>query len=236
LTRWPADAGIPVLLVRGFGSQSYADVVHDRVTADPRVAALLGGGDFDCSGEDIEQDWVARTGCWSHTERVLLICEQVRAYELPATGSKRGDPRWPAFARRYGFDPRCPVQWEVEALEPAEPRLLVLAAVDPDVLARQIAREEAQRRAPWSPFWTAGTRRAGERSRSAVRAGALRRMPVPDAAMPAESATPSPPRTAAPSRPRGGRGRPRVDGRRGVERDADGPGPVRTEADLDRLR
>ncbi|MFJ9590571.1 hypothetical protein [Streptomyces acidicola] len=27
-------------------------------------------GDFDCSGEDIERDWVARTGCWSHTERV----------------------------------------------------------------------------------------------------------------------------------------------------------------------
>ncbi|WP_199836892.1 hypothetical protein [Streptomyces sp. CB01373] len=61
-------------------------------------------GDFDCSGEDIERDWVARTGCWSHTERVLLTYEQVRAYELPATEGKRGDPRWPAFARRYGFD------------------------------------------------------------------------------------------------------------------------------------
>jgi hypothetical protein len=50
-----------------------------------------------------------------------------------------------------GFDPRRPVQWEVEALEPAELRRLVLAAVDPyvdrDVLARQIAREEEQRRA-----------------------------------------------------------------------------------------
>lgn len=108
-------------------------------------------GDFDCSGEDIERDWVARTGCWSHTERVLLTYEQVRAYELPSTEGKHGDPRWPAFARRHGFDPRHPVQWEVEALEPAELRRLVLAAVDPyidrDVLARQIAREEEQRRA-----------------------------------------------------------------------------------------
>ncbi|MEU0671986.1 hypothetical protein ABZ330_03715 [Streptomyces sp. NPDC006172] len=108
-------------------------------------------GDFDCSGEDIERDWVVRTGCWSHTERVLLTYEQVRAYELPATEGKRGDPRWRAFARRYGFDPRRPVQWEVEALEPAELRRLVLAAVDPyidrDVLAEQIAREEQQRRA-----------------------------------------------------------------------------------------
>ncbi|WP_237545174.1 MULTISPECIES: hypothetical protein [unclassified Streptomyces] len=43
------------------------------------------------------------------------------------------------------------MQWEVEALEPAELRRLVLDAVDPyidrDVLARQIAREEEQRRA-----------------------------------------------------------------------------------------
>lgn len=49
------------------------------------------------------------------------------------------------------IDLRRPVQWEVEALEPAELRRLVLAAVDPyidrDVLARQIAREEEQRRA-----------------------------------------------------------------------------------------
>ncbi|QNT98446.1 hypothetical protein HEP81_08220 (plasmid) [Streptomyces griseofuscus] len=82
---------------------------------------------------------------------MLLTYEQVRAYELPATEGKRGDPRWPAFADRYGFDPRRPVQWEVEALEPAELQRLVLAAVDPyidgDVLARQVAREEQQRRA-----------------------------------------------------------------------------------------
>ncbi|MFF5257021.1 hypothetical protein ACFY4K_33990 [Streptomyces leeuwenhoekii] len=120
LTGWLADAGIPVLVVRGFGSQSYADAVHDRVTADPRDGVLLVVGDFDCSGEDIERDWVARTGCWSHTERVLLTYEQVRAYELPSTEGKHGDPRWPAFAARYGFDPQHPVQWEVEALEPAD--------------------------------------------------------------------------------------------------------------------
>ena len=88
-------------------------------------------GDFDCSGEDIERDWVARTGCWSRTERVLLTYDQVRAYGLPATEGKSGDPRWPTFARSYGFDPGRSVQWEVEALEPAEHQRLVLAAVDP---------------------------------------------------------------------------------------------------------
>ncbi|MEV8015265.1 hypothetical protein AB0O76_02665 [Streptomyces sp. NPDC086554] len=150
LTEWLDEAGIPVLVVRGFGSQSYADVVRDRVAADPREAVLLVVGDFDCSGEDIERDWVVRTGCWSRVTRVLLTYDQVRAYELPATEGKRGDPRWPAFADRYGFDPARPVQCEVEALEPDELQRLVLAAVDPyidrAVLAEQITCEEEQRR------------------------------------------------------------------------------------------
>jgi hypothetical protein len=113
LTGRLADAGIPVLVVRGFDSQSYADVVHDRVTADPRDAVLLVVGDFDCSGEDIERDWVARTGCWSHTERVLLKYEQVRAYELPATEGKRGDPRWPASPAATASTPaaQCSGRW-----------------------------------------------------------------------------------------------------------------------------
>lgn len=70
---------------------------------------------------------------------------------MPGTEGKCGAPRWSAFARGYGFDPRRPVQWEVGALEPAELKRLVFAAVVPyidrDVLARQIAREEQQRRA-----------------------------------------------------------------------------------------
>ncbi|MEV6396176.1 hypothetical protein AB0M39_15585 [Streptomyces sp. NPDC051907] len=102
-------------------------------------------------GKDVKRDWVARTGCWSRTERVLLTYDQVRAYELPAAEGKQGAPRWPAFAERYDFDLRHPVQWEVEALEPAELQRRILAAVAPyvdrDVLARQVAREEAQRRA-----------------------------------------------------------------------------------------
>ncbi|MFF7705512.1 hypothetical protein [Streptomyces lydicus] len=98
------------LVCCGFGSQSYADVVRDdRVTADPRDAVLLVVGDFDCSGEDLERDWGARTGCWSRAERVLLTYDQVQRYGLPATEGKSGDPRWPAFARRYGFDQTRPV-------------------------------------------------------------------------------------------------------------------------------
>ncbi|MFB7056956.1 hypothetical protein ACFCXT_28045 [Streptomyces vinaceus] len=51
-------------MVRGFSSQSYADVVRDRdrVAHEQRGARLLVVGDFDGSGEDIERDWVQRTG------------------------------------------------------------------------------------------------------------------------------------------------------------------------------
>lgn len=81
---------------------------------------------------------------------VLLTREQTLTYELPAAEGKHDDPRWPAFARRYGFDVRQPVQWEVEALEPAELQRLVLEAVEPYIdraqLARQLAEERRQRR------------------------------------------------------------------------------------------
>jgi hypothetical protein len=148
-TSWLGDLGVPVLVVRGFGSQSYVDVVRERAARDPRPAILEYIGDFDCSGEDVERDWVTRTRCWARVERVLLTDEQRREYELPATEGKRGDPRWPAFAARYGFDIDHPVQWEVEALEPAELRRLVLAAVEPwidrGILADVIANEDRQR-------------------------------------------------------------------------------------------
>jgi hypothetical protein len=93
---------------------------------------------------------VTRTNCWSAVERVLLTREQVLTYELPAAEGKRDDPRWPAFARRYGFDVCQPVQWEVEALEPAELQRLVLEAVERYIdraqLTQQLAEERRQRR------------------------------------------------------------------------------------------
>lgn len=172
LTGWLAQSGIPVLVVRGFGFQSYADVVRDCVAADPRQGVLLVVGDFDCSGEDVERDWTARTAFWSHTERVLLTYDQVvHDYELPATEGKRGDPRWPAFARRHGFDIEHPVQWGGEALEPDELRRLVLAAVDPyidrQVFAQRTARQEEQRRALAS--FVRGWGAAGETPSNAAR-------------------------------------------------------------------
>ncbi|MET8608899.1 hypothetical protein ABZV92_35745, partial [Streptomyces rubiginosohelvolus] len=74
------------------------------------TAVLLYVGDFDASGADLERDWVARTACWASVERVLLTYDQVREHELPPAEGKAGDPRWPAFARRYGLDAARPVQ------------------------------------------------------------------------------------------------------------------------------
>lgn len=87
-------------------------------------------------------------------------------YALPATEGKRNDPRWPAFARRHGFDIDHSVQWEVEALPPDELQRLVLAAVAPyidrDVLTRQITRKKEQHHTlaaflnSWDPAGGAG--------------------------------------------------------------------------------
>ncbi|MBQ0891119.1 hypothetical protein KBZ94_40465 [Streptomyces sp. RM72] len=166
LTGWLAESGIPVLVVRGFGSQSYVQVVRERTARDPRPAVLLYVGDFDASGADIERDWVARTACWASVERVLLTHDQVREHELPPAQGKAGDPRWPAFARRYRLDANRPVQWEVEALDPAELHRLVAAAVAPyvdsAVLAARLAEEARQRARLRAVLDDAGRRLAGE--------------------------------------------------------------------------
>ncbi|MFI8265011.1 hypothetical protein [Streptomyces sp. NPDC085665] len=66
LTGWLKFAGTPVRIARGFGSQSYADVVRDRVDREQREAHLVVVGVFDCSGEDIERDWVERARGAAH--------------------------------------------------------------------------------------------------------------------------------------------------------------------------
>ncbi|MCX4516038.1 hypothetical protein OHA27_38790 [Streptomyces sp. NBC_01619] len=41
MTGWLERTGVPVLVVRGFGSQSYVQVVRERAALDPRPAVLL---------------------------------------------------------------------------------------------------------------------------------------------------------------------------------------------------
>lgn len=130
------------------------------------------------------------------------------------------------------------MQWEVEALELAELRRMVLAAVDPyidrDVVTRQIAGEEAQRRA-LAAFLDGWDAAGGGHPRSAVpargRSGGCRCR----AQRCQRRALALLYRAQSLLVDLGVGGDDRVDGRRGVERDVDGPGSAGAEADLDRL-
>lgn len=60
-----------------------------RAKKDGRPAVLLYAGDHDASGEDIDRDFSARTGCWWKVRRVALTATQVRQYALRPSRAKR---------------------------------------------------------------------------------------------------------------------------------------------------
>ena len=77
---------------------------------------LLYAGDFDSSGEDIDRDFVERTGCFDQVVRVALDWSQVQHFNLPPAPGKTTDSRAAAFTARHG---RL-VQVELEAFDPNE--------------------------------------------------------------------------------------------------------------------
>jgi len=56
MTGWFSGLGVPVVVLRGYSSQSYTDRVRRLIDADGRPAHLIYAGDFDASGEDIAAD------------------------------------------------------------------------------------------------------------------------------------------------------------------------------------
>ncbi|GGP80050.1 hypothetical protein [Streptomyces melanogenes] len=147
---WVGELGIPVLVSRGYGSESYLRTVRERALAEQRPRILAYVGDADASGEDCMRDFIERTRCWDHIEHLALTVGQARTRGLLAAVGKVADPRWPAFARRHDLDPGHAVQWEAEALDPAELHGLVLDVVDRyldrDTLTAVLAEELRQRR------------------------------------------------------------------------------------------
>jgi hypothetical protein len=163
LRSWFGDYGIPVLALGGYSSQSYvgqvvADVQSQRLpdrliddygatwdvdTPNWRPAVLLYAGDFDPSGEDIDRDFVARTGCWDKVIRVALSAEQVQTYRLPPNPGKVTDSRAAAFTARHGQL----VQVELDALDPVDLRRLYTDAIaqfwDTSAYDAVLARERA---------------------------------------------------------------------------------------------
>lgn len=127
LMAWFTDPyGIPVLALGGYSSQTYCDQVARRVARDGRTAVLLYAGDFDPSGEDIDRDFIDRTGCFDDVVRVALLPEHQATYDLPEAMGKDRDSRSASFIARNG---RL-VQIELEALDPNDLRDLYTDALD----------------------------------------------------------------------------------------------------------
>ncbi len=127
LQTWFGAYGVPIVVPRGYSSQTYVDDVAELINADGRPAVLLYGGDFDPSGEDIQRDFVGRVGVFSEVLRVALSPDQVEQYRLPPALGKATDSRAAAFTARHG---RL-VQVEIDALPPDVLRDLYAAGLAP---------------------------------------------------------------------------------------------------------
>jgi hypothetical protein len=127
LWRWFGDYGFPIIVLRGYSSQTYVDDVYSHVSGDGRDAVLIYAGDFDPSGEDIQRDFEDRTEyCFGEIVRVAVTPEQIGQYTLPPQPGKVTDTRAGGFLARHGQL----VQVEVEALAPDDLRRLYQDAVD----------------------------------------------------------------------------------------------------------
>jgi hypothetical protein len=154
--------GIPVVVLKGYGSETYAKEVSQRIAEDGRPAVLLYFGDLDPSGENLQADWESKSGPWAIPAIRLGINIGDRspatsglAYDLPwieavkSDGSPKEDSRWPAFAAKYDLDPAVPVQCEVEALDPVDLQAKLQAGIDAhfdyDIYEAVTAEEDEQR-------------------------------------------------------------------------------------------
>jgi hypothetical protein len=145
LQAWFGDLGVPVLALGGYSSQTYADDIVRDTAAQARPAVLLYAGDFDPSGEDIDRDLIARTGCWAKVHRIGLTAAQVDEFDLPENPGKATDSRAAGFIERHG---RL-VQVELDALPPDALRRLYADALaaywDTSEYERVLVREQADR-------------------------------------------------------------------------------------------
>jgi hypothetical protein len=115
LDDWYGRLGVPIVLTRGYGSQSYVDEVASMVQNDGRDAVLIYAGDLDPSGEDILRDLGERCDVWAKIEHVAVRYEHLDALSLPVNEGKATDSRAPGFIAKYG----SLFQVEVEAIEAA---------------------------------------------------------------------------------------------------------------------
>ena len=145
LEAWFGDLGFPIVALKGYSSQSYVDEIAQEVNGDGRPAVLIYAGDLDPSGEDIDRDFLARTGCFETDRRIAVNMDQITTYNLPPAMGKATDSRAPGFQEKYGVL----VQVELEALPPDVVQVLYQDAInefwDKSTFDEAIALEEADR-------------------------------------------------------------------------------------------
>lgn len=106
---------VPVVPLRGYGSQTIIDRVSRSMWEDERPAIVFYVGDFDPTGEDIDRDFRARLGFDSlDFERLAVTPIQITDMNLPPLPGKTTDSRAARFMERHG---RL-VQVEAEAIDP----------------------------------------------------------------------------------------------------------------------
>lgn len=126
LQAWFGGLGLPVVLLRGYASQTYADDVAEMVTDDGRPAVLVYAGDFDPSGEDILRDFTKRCDVFGAVEHVAVDQSQIATFGLVPNPGKTTDTRAKAFTVRHGQL----IQVEVEAINPNDLRTLYQDEID----------------------------------------------------------------------------------------------------------
>jgi hypothetical protein len=126
LSDWYEDLGVPIVLTRGYGSQTYLDDIASMVYRDGRDAVLIYAGDLDPSGEDILRDLEDRCAVFDKVEHIAVLPGQIDELSLAVNPGKSTDSRAAGFVARHGEL----IQVEVEAIEPARLRQLYDDALD----------------------------------------------------------------------------------------------------------
>jgi hypothetical protein len=153
LDQWFTDPfGVPHVALGGYASQSLVGQVRDHILGYDRPAALIYGGDFDPTGEDIDRDFVRRVGLFDKVEQVALNDDQIvdlpKSLDPEVLDKLRRDPRARRFMERHESLVEL-VQYELDALAPDTLRNLYREAFeafhDPDIYDAVLAREDAER-------------------------------------------------------------------------------------------
>jgi len=144
---WLEPYGKPYVALRGYGSQTIVDAIYSSAGRRCGVEeiVMLYIGDHDPSGQDIQRDVIDRTRhMWNDVVRLAVNPEQVSELGLFPAPGKATDSRAGRFIAEHGEL----VQVEVEAIEPAVLKSLVVDAIeertDMDLLADIKAAEEAE--------------------------------------------------------------------------------------------